>query len=117
MLPKSHRLSEERDFRRVALKGRAFFIRECGIKVLRNYNKNQPSRIGIVVPKKLTKTIVKRNRIKRQVRHIFIELLPRLKQGYDIVLITRAGVLELTFEEMAQRVRAVLERARLIHED
>lgn len=114
MLPKAHRLTEERDFRRVVLKGRAFFTRECGIKALRNYDKTRPARIGIVVPKKLARTIVKRNRVKRQARSIFLELLPSLSAGYDIVFISRVGFIELPFTEMKERTRVLLKRARLI---
>lgn len=93
--------------------GRSFFISECGIKVLKKYPLSIPTRIGIVVPKKLAKTIVKRNRIKRQVRHIFIELLPRLRQGYDIVFLTREGFLQLEFDEMKERIISLLKRARV----
>lgn len=114
MLPKAHRLTEERDFRRVVLKGRAFFTRGCGIKALRNYDKDAQTRIGIVVPKKLAKTIVKRNRIKRQARHIFTELLPNLKHGYDIVFLTRAGFLELIFEDMKEKILYLLRKTQLI---
>ncbi|HCA67288.1 MAG: ribonuclease P protein component [Candidatus Jacksonbacteria bacterium RIFOXYA2_FULL_44_7] len=113
MLPKPNRLSEEYDFRRVIAKGRAFFIRECGIKILRNY-KNQPTRIGIVVPKKITKTIVKRNKIKRQARHIFLKFLPFLAQGYDIVLLVRESFIDLEFEEKEKKIGYLLTKTKIL---
>ncbi|MBI4359465.1 MAG: ribonuclease P protein component [Candidatus Jacksonbacteria bacterium] len=119
MLQKQNRLIEERDFRRVVAKGRAFFIRECGIKALKDYrqdSKNRATRIGIVVPKKLARTVVKRNRVKRQVRHIFLSMLPNMAVGYDIVFIARAGFIELTCSEMKDKIRLLLQKTSLLNQ-
>ena len=89
--------------------GRPFFIAECGIKILKK-QLSVPTRIGIVVPKKLTKTIVKRNRIKRQIRHIFIKLLSSIPPGHDIVFLTRPRFLDLTFDAMKERIEYLLSK-------
>ena len=115
MLPKKHRLTEKKDFKRVMERGRSFFIRDCGIKVLQRKNAESPTRIGIVVPKKLTKTIVKRNRIKRQVRHIFIDLLPEIPSNLDIVFLSRPGFINLESEEMKKLITSLIKKAAQVY--
>lgn len=115
MLPKTNRLTEERDFKKVVLSRNGFFVRECGIKYLpRRSQTAAPSRVGIVVPKKMTRTIARRNLIKRQVRHIFIELLGRLKPGYDIVFLARPEFITMEFNRKRTQVTSILEKLHLI---
>ena len=113
MLPKPRRLTEKKDFKRVIEQGRSFFVKEFGIKSVPR-KRGMPTRIGIIVPKKITKTIVKRNRIKRQVRHIFLELIDDIAPGYDIVFFTRPDFLGLEFMEMKEKIISVLKRIRLV---
>ena len=113
MLPKQHRLTKEKDFKRVINKGRSFFVKEFGIKSLRK-KITLPTRIGIIVPKKITKTIVKRNRLKRQLRHIFLGLIDNIAPGYDIIFFARPNFLELAFGEMEEKIESVLKKVRLI---
>lgn len=114
MLPKQYRLTKERDMKRVITKGRSFFVTEFGIKSLKKKNE-LPTRIGIVVPKKQTRTIVLRNRIKRQVRHIFLEIIGNLKPGYDIVFLSRPAFIKLEFKEMRTKIINVLTKIKLIN--
>ena len=113
MLPKPHCLTQKKDFKRVVEQGRSFFVKEFGIKSI-PHRRGVPTRIGIVVPKKITGTIVKRNRIKRQVRHIFLRLVDDLAPGYDIVFFARPNFLNLKFKEMQEKIMSVLKRIHLI---
>lgn len=115
MLPKPNRLTEERDFKRVVQSGQGFFVKESGIKYApRRSRISLPSRVGIVVPKKITRTIARRNLIKRQVRHIFIELLARLKPGYDIVFLARPEFITMEFNRKRTQISSILEKLQLI---
>ena len=112
LLPKPYRLTEKRDFKRVMTYGRSFFIKELGIKYI--VRKDTPhARIAIIVPKKITKTIARRNRIKRQIRHIFIELLDKLHHGSDIILLARASIMELEFDAMRDKIETILKKLKL----
>jgi ribonuclease P protein component len=113
MLPRPHRLTDKRDFKRVMQKGRSFFIREFGVKLF-NRRDGQPTRIGIVVSKKITRTIVKRNRAKRQIRHIFIPLLPLLPDGFDIIFLARPECMKLEFKEMEEKIGALFKKIGLV---
>lgn len=114
MLPAKHRLTQENDIKRVMQRGRFFFVREFGIKSLIRPKTNLPTRIGIVVPKKQTRTIARRNRVKRQVRAIFLEIIGQLKPGYDIVFLSRPAFIKLEFETMKEKIMAVLKNIKLL---
>lgn len=66
MLSKANRLSSERDFKRVYQKGRKFSGSFFYGKFLANHAENP--RFGIVIPAKVSKSAVVRNKIKRQIR-------------------------------------------------
>jgi ribonuclease P protein component len=109
MLPKQHRLTEKRDFKRVMTYGRSFFVPEFGLKVLKK-SAELSTRVGIIVPKKLTKTVVKRNRIKRQIRNVFLGFIKQMPPGYDIVFLTRPALLGLRFQEMQEKIKQALRK-------
>lgn len=113
MLPKLNRLTQEKDIKRVMTRGRAFFVKEFGIKSIRKQS-NLLSKVGIIVPKKLTRTAVLRNRIKRQVRHIFLKRINQIQPGYDIVFMARPDFLKLKFDEMEEKIISVLKRIKLL---
>jgi len=113
MLPKKNRLTKEKDFKQVIKKGRSFFISEFGIKFLKKKSLS-PTKIGIVIPKKITRTIVKRNRVKRQIRHIFFDLIEQMPPRYQIVFLARADLLKLEFKKMQEKIIAVLKQVNLL---
>lgn len=113
MLPKLNRLTQEKDVKRVMIKGRGFFVKEFGIKSIRKPS-NLLSKVGIIVPKKIARTAVLRNRIKRQVRHIFLKHIDQIQLGYDIILIARPDFLKLKFDEMEEKIINVLKRIKLL---
>lgn len=59
--------------------------------LLIKYQKNNLtiSRFGFVVSKKISKSAVARNRIKRVIRRVIEENLDRISPGYDMLLILR----------------------------
>lgn len=112
MLPKEHRLRRNRDFNRVFKKGKSFFVQEIGIKSLPN--NLEVTKIGIVVSTKLTKKAVERNRLKRQLREVIRHALPEIREGFDLMIITRPGILGKSYREIDEVVRKILGRLRLL---
>ena len=53
------------------------------------------SRFGFIVSKKISKSAVTRNRIKRQIRRCFEESLSQIKPGYDMLLIIKSNISEV----------------------
>jgi ribonuclease P protein component len=94
-LPKPYRLKKPLEFQEVYQKG----LRRTGFYVIlralnltaNNSEDDPPTQIGISISQKVNKRAVIRNRIKRQIRAVFRELLPRISPGWKIVIVVRAN--------------------------
>lgn len=88
MLPKSHRL-DRKDFDLVFKKGRRIRGKGFSLLVMPAEDMAVPSKIGIIVTKKVCKLAVDRNKLKRQIRNaINPEILKSLKPGLKIAILS-----------------------------
>lgn len=84
------------------------------------YPKREYSRdglkIGFVVGKKIHKSAVKRNRVKRQMREVVRLMLKdeRLAYGYMLFIAAKPAILEKNYEEIAKDIEYVLGKARVL---
>lgn len=69
-------------------------------------------RCGFIAGKKVGGA-VQRNRARRLMREAIREQLPRIKQGYDLVLIARAPIVEAKAAEAGSELETLLSRGRL----
>lgn len=83
MLPRSNRLTADRDITRIYRKGRS--SRSDLFRVQWLPSRSTTPRVAVVTSRKLSTKAVKRNLLKRQVRGIVAGLLPRLTPT-DIVI-------------------------------
>ena len=111
MLPKENRLNRDKDFKNVFEKGRSFYTKIIGIKIIPNSLDN--SRFGIIVGKKISKKAVTRNRIKRQIRACLQKELQNIKNGFDFMLIARQGVMEVTYQEIESSIKYQLKKLKV----
>lgn len=68
-----------------------------------------PTKVGIVVSKKIHKRAVKRNKIKRRLREIYIEALKtgtasNLQNALSVVFIARSKTLDTDFHTLKEQV-------------
>lgn len=68
-------------------------------------NDNIPTKVGIVVSKKVHKRAVKRNKIKRRLREIYTEAfknkkIEKLQDALSVIFIVRAKALELDYSSL-----------------
>ncbi len=111
-MKKSYRVKRERDFNDIFTKGSNFANRKF---VVYKLEKGQAHfRVGISVSKKLGNAVM-RNRIKRRIRHVLIELRDWLVTD-DFVVIARKGVEELSYQELKQNLLHVLKLAKIYQE-
>lgn len=90
MLPKQFRLNRT-DFNLVFKKGRRIRGKSFVLVVLPADNKNEPSRIGIVIAKKTVKKAVERNKLKRQIRSALEkDLIFTLPGSWRIIILAYA---------------------------
>lgn len=84
MLPKANRLSYSRDFDRLYRKRQRVKIGELIIHY--QLSRNEASRLGFVVSKKVAQKANRRNYLKRVLRAVFAGLPNDLKIGYDMII-------------------------------
>ncbi|MEK7167334.1 MAG: ribonuclease P protein component [Patescibacteria group bacterium] len=112
MLQKQHRLIKDKDFKIIFQRGRSFFIKEFGIKFLKN--NLDISRFGFVISNKIAKKANKRNLIKRRLREIIRKNLPNIATGFDVVIMARPEIKELKFSEMKEKIEEALKQIRIL---
>lgn len=75
----------------------------------------QPTpRIGISISQKVHKRAVVRNRIKRQLRAVCRQLLPRLAQGWDLVITVHPQALQCDYQQFLQELEQLLTDAEVL---
>lgn len=112
MFLRKNRLTSKKDIERVFKMGRYFFVKDLGIKFIKN-NLDYP-RFACVVSNKISKKAVERNRIKRRLREILRLAIPDLPQDIDLVVFTRPGIKEIDYHEMEARIHACLKKLWLL---
>jgi len=112
MLAKPYRLTKDKDFERLAREGRAVYGGELMLKW--RLNNLKQSRFGFVVSKKVDKRAVVRNKIKRRLRAVVRENLSKIRPGYDVMILTRSEIKNLTFMQLKNKIDDLLIRAKLL---
>lgn len=105
------RLRRPSDFARVQRLGAVcrhhdLSISVCGSELSQN-------RYGIITSKRLGNAVV-RNKCKRRLRAILADLHDELRQGFDVVVITRPTIVRQPFSELYRILYGLLAQARLM---
>jgi ribonuclease P protein component len=108
-MKKKYRIKKNKEFQEVFQRGTSMANRQFVIYMLDR--PEQPYfRIGLSVSKKLGKAVV-RNRIKRYIRQVFLEMKDDILPGKDYVIIARLPVAEMTYFEVKKSLLHVLRKA------
>ncbi len=121
-LPKANRLKQRQDFDRVYQGGKRRRATGLHLVVLRQRPKGDslevlPLQVGISISKKVSKRAVVRNRIKRQLKAIVRQLLPRLESGLRMVILVRSEALTYDYGQFLQELEQLLIKAEVLHGD
>jgi ribonuclease P protein component len=122
-LPPSHRLKSHQDFRAVYERGQRYGSERLTLKVLPlPYRAELPSgkpptQFGIAIGQKVSKKAVVRNRLKRQLKAAFRELLEKVKPGFWAVAIAKPQAVGCKYEHFLRELEELLHRAGIIHGD
>lgn len=78
-------------------------------------DKTIPTKIGIVVSKKIHKRAVKRNKIKRRLKAIYLDFiknneLSNIKDSISIIFIARSKILDLSYNEIKNTVHDLIQK-------
>ena len=104
-MKKSYRIKKEKEFQHIMEKRQSFANRNFVVYVAENPN-NQHFRVGLSVGKKVGNAVM-RNRIKRLIRQGLFEMKAEIKRHYNIVLIARPNIVNLSFEEVKKNLQHV----------
>ena len=107
-------LKQNHIFRRLYAKGDSAVGRFVVLYAKRNGSRQ--NRLGITTGVKLGHA-VERNRARRRIRESYRLNEPRLKQGYDIVIVARSAAIEGDFNEMQQSFLRQCKKLRLLREE
>lgn len=112
MLPFKNRLTKRKDFEKVQKIGQFFSDANIALKMMENGGHD--SRIGFVAGMKFSRKAVERNQIKRQLRDIFQKHLPKIKGGFDVVVMIRKREDERIYlEKLEKNIARAIEKSGL----
>lgn len=90
-------VKENYEFRRMYAKGKSG-ISSCLVVYYRP-NRRDHNRLGVTVSTKIGHAVI-RNRIRRRFREIFRLSQPKMKQGYDFIIVARTRASHVTYREL-----------------
>jgi ribonuclease P protein component len=113
MLKKEFRLRKQKDFDQVFGKGGSFFAE--GFLALKMVpNRREQTRFGFIVSNKISKSAVKRNRMKRLVREAVRLKQEKAKPGLDVVLMVRWDISDQDFMAVDKAVDNLLKKSGIL---
>ncbi|MBQ7965640.1 MAG: ribonuclease P protein component [Ruminococcus sp.] len=105
-------IKENWQFQRAYKRGKSFVSPVVVTYIVKNNTNNL--QIGITTSKKIGKA-VQRNRCRRIIRAAFYELLPDIKNGYDIVFVARAKTPFVKSTDILNAIKNHLQQANVLN--
>jgi ribonuclease P protein component len=106
MLSKPYRLPAL-VYDQVKTKGELIKIPGLALLKLKKSDQSQ-SRLGIIVSTKISKSAVRRNLLKRQLRHALRDNLDQFPNSLDLIFLPSKQLLNVSFEELKQKVKNLI---------
>ena len=102
------------DFRRIYARGKSYVSPLVVVYALKNRTKNV--RVVITTSKKVGNA-VQRNRSRRVIREAFRALAPRVRPGFDLVLVARGKTPYVKSTDVRRQLERQLQAAGLLREE
>lgn len=107
-MKKSYRIKKNEEFSSIIAKKQSFA--SASYIIYRDIKKEGNSRVGISVSKKLGDAVT-RNKIKRQVRMMFIDIYGFETSEYDLICIVRASYKDNSYAFNKDQLEKVIKKA------
>lgn len=107
MLAKQYRIGSRKRIEHILKKGRSFRFRCFFFRLLQN--RNTFHRFAVVMPKKITKTGVARNTLRRRIYEaVRLNLPTKREKCYDVVILGTSRAANLSYRNISNDLRAAL---------
>lgn len=110
MLKSENRLKKRKEFAYLYNNGKAKHSSHLTIVYLPT--KNRPLKIGFSISKKIGKAHT-RNLIKRRLRVIMRDIVPGLKNNYNVVIIAKVGIDSVSFSQLKEQLIGLIAHTEL----
>lgn len=108
MLKRSYRLRKDRDFQKLYKSGQRYSTSNFTLHYLAS--KLEYSKVGFVVSKKVSKSAVIRNKLRRRSSAVVESIYPSLKQPYDIIVLIRRDFSALSTKELQDELHQLFKK-------
>ena len=113
MIPSPFRFHGHNSLRYVYTNGKAVRSQQMTIKWVQNTHRSKP-RFSVVVSKKVLKSAIGRNRIRRRIYEYLRTHIAQFNDTYDIVVITTSPDLkDIPYTELSELIGGLLDKAAL----
>lgn len=75
---------------------------------------DRPTRFAFIIPKKIDKRTTKRNRTHRLLATAVRQLLPNVKNGYEVMIIAKKVSEKEKLEDIKPSIKEILKKAEII---
>lgn len=106
-MKKDLRIKKNEEFSRIISKNKTFS--NSLYKIYRDIAKENHSRIGISVSKKIGNAVV-RNKIKRQIRMMLIDFYDFEKSKFDLIIIVRNNYLKKAYKDCKNELEMLIKK-------
>jgi ribonuclease P protein component len=116
VLSRKNRFHSRKSINSVYKFGDNFVLNNISLRRIKRKT-DYPTRVAVVVSKKINKSAVVRNRIRRRIYEITRILEPNLNSRYDIVInVYNESVSEMKFEDLSENIKDLFIKAGCITE-
>lgn len=112
-MKKTVTIKKNHEFRRMYSKGRSAVTPYLVVYCRRS--RLDHNRLGVTVSTRLGGAVV-RNRARRRLRELFRLAQPRMKQGYDVVLVARSRAVDAPHQKLSAAFDRALDQLGLLEE-
>lgn len=111
-MKKSYRIKKEKEFQKIIYHKDSYANRNFVVYIFPS-EENSHFRVGLSVGKKIGNAVA-RNKVKRLMRTSLYDLKDLIKPNYNIVLIARPKVVDLSLDEVKNNIEHVFKLANII---